>query len=556
MVPQFCPRKEYSSSLRGSTMRGHQWNHVFVRGREGRRGSSGRGVWFGSRENEMDPSSHAHEKKETMATSLLLLWAIGVRLIMFGGKSEDIRRGRLQSGAQSNGYVNNEIYEFVFEEGREKGYWLDVELSGERPQPRQCAAMETIDQHRGLLHGGTDFSNAFDDAFVIDLREKKWISVNFLPKPSARSRHKICRLSKTGFKERNCFFLVESRDGSAHIIATQGEDWAKRQKEILIEFFLGPSNESWMQIETQILPSANLVSTVPPNELLNIRELERELEAMRMEVEKLRNERAQSHQVIEEQRRQFEEERLQKTRLEVRNQSLEEERSCLVEQRTKLEERAQSLEEDKLLLREQRSGFEIRCNSLRTKNRDLEREKRDATHASEAQRTKLEIQSRDLHKEIVHLKEDLQTTKIELEAVRESHRRLIDYLATNPHRSSIDQGFHAARSNASSDREVDRKVTDEELQQLAPKLIDQWKEVSRRLPGEKESEAALEIKHRSNPKELVYSMLNSWHILNGSDATVKSICKALLKRPVIHRLAAEEVFGISAVKHVLRDFGY
>ena len=99
-------------------------------------------------------------------------------------------------------------------------------------------------------------------------------------------------------------------------------------------------------------------------------------------------------------------------------------------------------------------------------------------------------------------------------------------------------------------------MTDEELQKLAPKLIDQWKEVSRRLTGEKESEAALEMKHRSNPKELVYSMLNSWHILNGSDATVKSICKALLKRPVIHRLAAEEVFGVSAVKKVLRDLGY
>ena len=104
--------------------------------------------------------------------------------------------------------------------------------------------------------------------------------------------------------------------------------------------------------------------------------------------------------------------------------------------------------------------------------------------------------------------------------------------------------------------DVDRKVTDKELQKLAPQLIDQWKEVSRRLPGEKESEAALEEKYKGYPKERVYSMLNSWHILNGSDATVNSICEALLERPVIHRLAAEEVFGVGVVKQVLRDMGF
>ena len=50
---------------------------------------------------------------------------------------------------------------------------MDVELSGKRPRPRHAAAMETIDQHRGLLHGGEDANNKpFDDAFVIDLREK------------------------------------------------------------------------------------------------------------------------------------------------------------------------------------------------------------------------------------------------------------------------------------------------------------------------------------------------------------------------------------------------
>ena len=54
------------------------------------------------------------------------LWAIGGRMIMFGGYSEDIPRDRLQSGAQCNGIVNNEIYEFVFDEGREKGKFHEL----------------------------------------------------------------------------------------------------------------------------------------------------------------------------------------------------------------------------------------------------------------------------------------------------------------------------------------------------------------------------------------------------------------------------------------------
>ena len=49
------------------------------------------------------------------------LWAIGGRMIMFGGESDDISEDRLQSGARFERRVNNEIYEFVFEEGREKG---------------------------------------------------------------------------------------------------------------------------------------------------------------------------------------------------------------------------------------------------------------------------------------------------------------------------------------------------------------------------------------------------------------------------------------------------
>ena len=49
------------------------------------------------------------------------LSAIGERMTMFGGESRNIPQDRLQSGAQWNGAVNNEIYEFVFDAGREKG---------------------------------------------------------------------------------------------------------------------------------------------------------------------------------------------------------------------------------------------------------------------------------------------------------------------------------------------------------------------------------------------------------------------------------------------------
>ena len=57
------------------------------------------------------------------------LWAIGERIIMFGGVSGPIPRAQLQSGAQFNGAVTNEIYEFVFEEGREKGNLHKLESS-------------------------------------------------------------------------------------------------------------------------------------------------------------------------------------------------------------------------------------------------------------------------------------------------------------------------------------------------------------------------------------------------------------------------------------------
>ena len=66
-----------------------------------------------------------HGKKPWQRYSCCL-WAIGGRMIMFGGWSGRIPQYCLQSGAQCNREVNNEIYEFVFEERREKGKFHEL----------------------------------------------------------------------------------------------------------------------------------------------------------------------------------------------------------------------------------------------------------------------------------------------------------------------------------------------------------------------------------------------------------------------------------------------
>ena len=71
-----------------------------------------------------------HGKKQWQRYSCCL-WAIGERMIMFGGKSGRILRDRLQPGAQCNRGVNNEIYEFVFEEGREKGKFHELKCGND-----------------------------------------------------------------------------------------------------------------------------------------------------------------------------------------------------------------------------------------------------------------------------------------------------------------------------------------------------------------------------------------------------------------------------------------
>ena len=64
--------------------------------------------------------------KKPWQRSSCCLWAIGGRLIMFGGGSDHIPEDRLQSRAQCNGRVNDEIYEFVFEEERENGKFNEL----------------------------------------------------------------------------------------------------------------------------------------------------------------------------------------------------------------------------------------------------------------------------------------------------------------------------------------------------------------------------------------------------------------------------------------------
>ena len=62
-------------------------------------------------------------RKKPHERSLCCLCAIGLKMVMFGGFSEkDIPRDQLQSGAtQDRKGWNNDIYEFEFEKGNEKG---------------------------------------------------------------------------------------------------------------------------------------------------------------------------------------------------------------------------------------------------------------------------------------------------------------------------------------------------------------------------------------------------------------------------------------------------
>ncbi|XP_065841475.1 uncharacterized protein [Oscarella lobularis] len=325
------------------------------------------------------------------------LWAIGGRMIMFGGFSEYIPPNRLQSGAQFNGKVNNESYEFVFEEGREK----DVELSGKRPQPRAYAAMETIDQHRGLLHGGWNHKS-LDDTFVIDLREKKWICIDIFPKPSARFYHRMCRLVKRGFERKSCFLMiggykkessdsgyiidfdnqkshkidltpdvapvsyhtlhcVANQDGSAHIIISGGFDRKIEYRQIMKIFTLDPSNESYTKIESLLLAGCTLIPSSVNQK--SIRDVEQQMERMRQQYETLRAERsslaAQCHDLQEQVERQNAHFQAESRRLVA--EKLEKESQCQA-----LQAQCETLELEKTHHHAERQTFESQINEIRT----------------------------------------------------------------------------------------------------------------------------------------------------------------------------------------------
>ena len=72
--------------------------------------------------------------------------------------------------------------------------------------------METIDEHRGLLHGGADgLGISFDDAFVLDLREK--VSPNY-------ARKYLINCNRNGFAS------ISSQNHPLDII-TECVDWSK-----------------------------------------------------------------------------------------------------------------------------------------------------------------------------------------------------------------------------------------------------------------------------------------------------------------------------------------
>ena len=97
--------------------------------------------------------------------------------------------------------------------------------------------------------------------------------------------------------------------------------------------------------------------------------------------------------------------------------------------------------------------------------------------------------------------------------------------------------------------DIDREVTEEELNKLTPFLFTYWKALSRHLPGKKDIVELLEKKHVNEPGECPLAMLMDWYNRNGSDATVKIICNALIE--VGHKRSAEIVFGVNAVRQVL-----
>ena len=92
-----------------------------------------------------------------------------------------------------------------------------------------------------------------------------------------------------------------------------------------------------------------------------------------------------------------------------------------------------------------------------------------------------------------------------------------------------------------------------ELQDLAPYLAKAWITLARTLPGMKVDTDVVQRENQLDPGNCPYDMLRGWLERNGSDATVRRLCTALLDKKVGQRNAAEEVYGEDAVKQVISE---
>ena len=90
-------------------------------------------------------------------------------------------------------------------------------------------------------------------------------------------------------------------------------------------------------------------------------------------------------------------------------------------------------------------------------------------------------------------------------------------------------------------------VTEEELNDVAKYFPNDWKDLARKL---KVDVKIVEAAHKHEPQEHLHYMLKLWIRHNGTAATVKLRCRALLD--VKHRLAADMVFP-DASKRLMRE---
>ncbi|XP_065833983.1 uncharacterized protein [Oscarella lobularis] len=117
--------------------------------------------------------------------------------------------------------------------------------------------------------------------------------------------------------------------------------------------------------------------------------------------------------------------------------------------------------------------------------------------------------------------------------------------------SSLSGSPRAGLSLTSSD--LDRKVTEEELQKLAPYLTEHWKALARKLKINKDYTVVVERKNRWDSSDCPHDILHRWLDQNGSCATVRRLCIALIDKSVCQRNAAEEVYGTGVVSQVMND---